>query len=92
MADTKFKVAVGIIVVLTVVLIFITVVQPSYQGYVVKNQIESQQEAVSAIIQIVNNQGYVILSDNTSTIVLSRNPQLEAELEKSLQGSLNGEG
>ncbi|MAG07768.1 hypothetical protein CMI46_03040 [Candidatus Pacearchaeota archaeon] len=89
MRDLKFKIAVGIILVLAIAVLYLTVIGPQVQGYIVRNQIQGQlagqQATVGAIINMVNQQGYIVLSDEQSSIVLTRNPQLEAQLEESIQ-------
>ncbi len=86
MKDVKFKVAIGVIVILTLALLTVVVIAPSFQGYVINKQIESQQAAVNTIIQQVNQQGYIVLSNDEQTVVLARNQQLEQQLQESEQG------
>jgi type II secretory pathway pseudopilin PulG len=89
MRDLKFKIAVGVILVLAIALLYLTVIGPQVQGYIVRNQIQGQlagqQATVSAIMNMVNQQGYIVLSDEQNTVVLTRNPQLEAQLDASAQ-------
>ncbi|MEA3329299.1 MAG: hypothetical protein U9Q06_00990 [Nanoarchaeota archaeon] len=82
--DVRFRIAVVMIALLIAVILYITVAGPSIQGYLIKNQIAGQQEAVKAITQIVNQQGYIVLNDGQNTMVLARNPELEAQLQESL--------
>ena len=70
MADRKFKVAVFIIVILALALLYLTVIGPELQGFFVEKQVEAQQAAVGAIVQIVAQQGYVVLGNDTASIVL----------------------
>jgi hypothetical protein len=85
MRDVKFKVAVIIIFILVIALLYVTLIGPLMQRYLIDKQLEGQQSAVNSIIQIVNQQGYIILSNDQTTIVLARNPQLEAQLQDQIQ-------
>jgi len=82
MRDKKFAIALIVIVVLVLVLVYLTLLGPKIQGYVVQEQIEAQQVAVNAIIQIVNQQGYVVLGQGDNAVVLVRSPQLEQQLQQ----------
>jgi len=70
MRDKKFAIAVFIIVVLAFILLYFVVVGPRIEGYVINKQINAQQSAVNAIIQVVEQQGYVVLGDEENQIVL----------------------
>lgn len=75
MVDRKFLIAVGIIVVLALVLAYVTLIAPGIQGYIVKKQIDAQTITIQSIIQVVNQQGYVVLPDGNSSIVLVKYQQ-----------------
>jgi uncharacterized membrane protein affecting hemolysin expression len=82
MKDLKFKVAIAVIIVLVLALLYLVVIGPSIQGYVINQQIQGQQATINAIIQTVDQQGYVVLGNGENAIVLSRNPQLEQQLQE----------
>ncbi len=74
--DRKFFIAAIIIVVLILVLVYVLLVGPKIQGYVVQKQVDAQQSAVQAIVQIVNQQGYVVLGQGNDSVVLVKyNPE-----------------
>ena len=81
MRDKKFAIALTVIVVLALALVYITLVGPKIQGYIINSQIEAQQEVVNGIIQFVNQQGYIILGQGESAVVLVRSPELEQQLQ-----------
>ncbi len=70
MRDKKFAIALGIIVVLVLALVYLLFVGPGITGYVVDKQVQAQQVVVEAIIQQVNAQGYVQLSNGNESVVL----------------------
>ena len=72
MRDKKFIIALLIIVALVLVLLFITVVNPQVQGYVVAKQAQAQENVVNSILKIVDQQGYVAIGDGENSIVLVR--------------------
>ena len=75
MKDKKLVIAVLIIIVLALVLIYVLAVKPKVQGYVINKQIEAQKSAVDTIIQIVNQQGYVVLGPENNSIILVKYQQ-----------------
>ncbi|MBS3100283.1 hypothetical protein J4463_03675 [Candidatus Pacearchaeota archaeon] len=70
MRDKKFAVAVVIIVVLALALLFVLVVSPAVNQYILNKQIGVANEIVNGIIQTVNQQGYITLSNGNETMVL----------------------
>jgi hypothetical protein len=74
MADKKFAIAILIIVILVVALIYVAVISPAIQGFVIQKQIDAQKIAVQSINQIVNQQGYIALTDdnNNSVVLIDR--------------------
>ena len=72
MLDKKFMIAIGIIVILGVALLYVAVVGPKIQGYFDDKQIQAQAETVQAILQIVEQQGYVAIGDGADSVVLVR--------------------
>ena len=69
---------IAIIAVLLIVLLFVLIVQPKFNAYVVNKQFEAQQMVVASMINSLNTQGYVIITDaNGQSIVLvpSQQPQ-----------------
>jgi hypothetical protein len=70
MIDKKFLFAVLIILVLGGILIYITVVSPKIQGYIVQKQVQVQQDLIKSMIIAANQQGYITLQDGNDTLVL----------------------
>ncbi len=70
MRDKKLIIAWSIAVILALVIVYLVFVGPSIQGYIVKKQIDAQQAAVNTIIQVVNQQGYVVLNDGSNQSVV----------------------
>lgn len=75
MRDRKFIVAVLIILVLAIALLYVTVIGPNIQGYFIKKQTEAQTVVVRAIIGVVEQQGYVVLTDEDKSVLLVRYEQ-----------------
>ncbi|MEK6873225.1 MAG: hypothetical protein AABW91_00080 [Nanoarchaeota archaeon] len=76
MKDKKFLIAMVVIVVLALVLLYVLLIGPKIQGYVVQRQIDAQQVAVQTIVQVVNQQGYVVLGQGNDSIILVKyNPE-----------------
>jgi len=64
------------IVVLALALIYVLLIEPKIQGYVVQKQVNAQEVTVQAIVQIVNQQGYVVLGQGNDSVVLVKyNPE-----------------
>ena len=64
------------IVVLALALIYVLLIEPKIQGYVVQKQVNAQEVTVQAIVQIVNQQGYVVLGQgNDSVVLVKSNPE-----------------
>ncbi len=70
MKDIKFKVAVLVIVLLVVALLYLTVLGPQIQGYLIKTQVNAYESAIKDVINRVEQQGYVVLRNEESQIVL----------------------
>tara|TARA_Y100000310_G_scaffold345731_1_gene468968 strand:+ start:3604 stop:3888 length:285 start_codon:yes stop_codon:yes gene_type:complete len=76
MRDKKFMIAMLVIVGLALALVYITVVSPKIQGYVVGKQAQAQENVVNAILEIVDQQGYVAIGDGEDSVVLVKyNPE-----------------
>ena len=70
MKDRRFMIALVVIALLIIALIYVLFVGPSLQGYVVQKQVDAQQNTVKTIMQIVDQQGYIVLTDNGTSVVL----------------------
>jgi uncharacterized membrane protein YdfJ with MMPL/SSD domain len=70
MKDKKLGIAVLVIVVLAVALLYLTVVGPKIQGYLVSKEAAAQENVVNAILSIVEQQGYVAIGDGENSVVL----------------------
>ncbi len=68
--DRKFAIAVLLILILGSALIYMVLIKPKVQGYVVNKQIQAQGIVVQAIMNQVNSQGYVQLFDGNNSIIL----------------------
>ena len=68
--DKKFGVAILIIAVLAIALLYVTFIGPSISGYVEDKRIQGQTETVQAILQIVEQQGYVAIGEGEDAVVL----------------------
>jgi hypothetical protein len=55
---------------------------PMIKKQIVYQRTIGVQVTINAIIQTVNDQGYVALSNGQEQIVLARSPQLEEQLKK----------
>jgi len=76
MRDKKMVIATIAIVVLALALIYVLLIEPKIQGYVVQKQVNAQEVTVQAIVQIVNQQGYVVLGQgNDSVVLVKSNPE-----------------
>ena len=70
MRDTKFLVALIIIIVLAVALLYFTLVGPKIQGYIIAKQVQAQETVVNSILEIVDRQGYISIGNGENSIVL----------------------
>lgn len=70
MKDKKLLIALVVIAILSVLLIYVLLIGPTLQNYLVKKELSAQQEVVKTIIQIVNDQGYVVLNEGNNSVVL----------------------
>ena len=77
MKDKKFAIALGLIVVLALALIYVLIVSPRLQGYVVNKQIDAQKILIKSMIDAANTQGYITLNDGESSIVLINQKMLQ---------------
>lgn len=68
--DKKFIVAVVIIIILVLALLYLLLLRPSFQGYIVKQQISAQQSVVKAVLDVVDQQGFISLTDGNRSVVL----------------------
>lgn len=85
MRDKKFAIAMGIIIILVLVLLYVLLIGPKLQGYVVTKQVEGYNVAVQQITQQATQQGYVVLGTQEEPVVLVRNSELEQQLKDSFQ-------
>ena len=67
--DKKFLVSVVIIVILAIALIYVLLIGPRIQNFFLNTQIKIQQQTINALIEGVNQQGSVGLTDGTNQIV-----------------------
>ncbi|MFA5019974.1 MAG: hypothetical protein WC533_02650 [Candidatus Pacearchaeota archaeon] len=70
MKDKKLLIAIGIIIILAVALVYVTLIGPSLQGYIINKQLTAQEVVVKTIINQAETNGYVQLTDGERTIVL----------------------
>ena len=68
--NAKWTIAVLLIVILAGALLFVLVVKPQVNKYITTKQIEAQQITVMAIMQTVQQQGYVALNIANQSMVL----------------------
>lgn len=85
MKINKVTVLVGIIIILVLVLLTMSVGVPQYNKLIEQKQIEAAQSVVFSIINLVDQQGYIVLSNTENSIVLTRNLELEQQLAESQQ-------
>ena len=79
MRDKKFIIALLVIVVLAFALLYLTVINPRIQGYVIGKEVQAQENVVNAILQVVEQQGYIAIGDGENSVVLVRyQPQDQA--------------
>ena len=67
------------IVVLAIALLYVLVVAPRFQGYVVNKQVDAQKVLITSMMDAANQKGYITLSDGESTIVLINQKVLEQQ-------------
>jgi hypothetical protein len=70
MKDKKFLIALGVIALLALILLYVLIIGPTIQGYIVKKQIDAQENTIRAIVQVVGQQGYINLTDGNNSMVL----------------------
>ncbi len=70
MKDKRFTIAVLVIVALGIALLYLTVISPKIQGYVISKETQAQESTVQAILEIVDRQGYIAIGDGESSVVL----------------------
>ena len=75
MRDKKFAIAIIIIILLAIALIYITLLGPRIQGYFVKKESKAQEQVINTIVQVVNQQGYVVLNTGTEQVILVKYQQ-----------------
>ena len=68
--DKKFLSALLLIVALSAVLLYVLVISPTIQGYIVNKEDQARESTVQAILGIVDQQGYVAIGDGESSVVL----------------------
>ena len=86
MKDKKFAVALLFIVVLAIALLYVLVVAPRFQGYVVNKQVDAQKVLITSMMDAANQKGYITLSDGESTIVLINQKVLEQQAAQQAEG------
>jgi|SRR3989344_2895555 len=60
-----------IILLLVLIVVYILVLQPRFNAYVIEKQVNAQQQVVGALIQSINQNGFVQITDaQGNTIVL----------------------
>ena len=67
---SKLIIAISIIVILVLVILGIVVVKPQVEKYIVQKQVDAQIVVVNTIIQIVEQQGYVVLGEGEEQVAL----------------------
>ena len=70
MRDRRLAIALFIIVVLAVALLYLTVISPKIEGYVISRELQAQENVVNTILEIVNQQGYVAIGEGENSVVL----------------------
>ncbi|HLD98427.1 MAG TPA: hypothetical protein VI815_03810 [Candidatus Nanoarchaeia archaeon] len=68
--DKRFAIAILIILILLAVLAYVLLIGPGIQGYVINKQINAQETVVKAVIDIVEQQGFVSLTDGNRSVIL----------------------
>ena len=68
--DKRLVIAVVIILILIAVLLYVLLIGPSIQGYVVQKQVNAQENVIKAIIDVVEQQGSISLTDGNRSVVL----------------------
>jgi hypothetical protein len=86
MKDKKFAVALGIIVLLAIVLLYVLVVSPRLQGYVVNKQVDAQKILIKSMMDAANQQGYITLNDGETEVVLINQKVLEQQAAQQAEG------
>ena len=72
MADKKNRVVMFlmlVVIILLGIIVYILVVQPRFQGYVVQQQVSAQKTVIATIIQSLNQNGYVQVTDSNGTTI-----------------------
>ena len=77
MKDKKFAVALGIIVLLAIALLYVLVVSPRFQGYMVSKQVDAQKVLIKSMIDAANQNGFITLNDGETEVVLINKKMLE---------------
>lgn len=79
MKDKKFAVALGIIVLLVVALLYVLVVSPKFQGYMINKQVDAQKVLIKSMIDAANQNGFITLNDGEREVVLINKKVLEQQ-------------
>jgi len=75
--STLVIILIVVIVVLILALLYILVVAPKVNGFVIEKQVDAQRQVIAAMIQSLNQNGFVQISDdqgNTITLVPAQQP------------------
>ncbi|MEM3113111.1 MAG: hypothetical protein QXI33_01655 [Candidatus Pacearchaeota archaeon] len=70
MRDKKFAIAIIIIILLTIALIYVVFLGPKIQGYFIQKDVAAQEKVVRYIIDLANQNGYVVLTTGNESIIL----------------------
>ena len=82
MKDKKFAVALGIIVLLAIALLYVLVVAPKFQGYMISKQVDAQKVLIKSMIDAANQNGFITLNDGETEVVLINQKVLEQQAAK----------
>ena len=73
--DKKFSIAIIIIILLAIALIYVLYLGPTIQGYFIKKETKAQEQVINTIVDVVNQQGYVVLNTEKEQIILVKYQQ-----------------
>lgn len=77
---TLFVITLLVALVLILIVAYIVLIKPSFNGYVVKKQIEAKDLTLLSILNQVQQQGYAQITYGNQTLVLiPYNPQQEGQ-------------
>ncbi|MEM4625738.1 MAG: hypothetical protein QXJ28_03180 [Candidatus Pacearchaeota archaeon] len=70
MADRKLRIAILIIIILSLTLLYVLFIGPKINSYIIKKQVDAQKSVVKSIIDVAEQQGFVSLTDGERNILL----------------------